>query len=181
MNFRNRETIFALFLILTLVVLTVLGAIGQDPDEAAIPLDSRSTAPEGARALFDWFEEIGYTVDDSVAAEYVIPEGTRLVFLLEPFGLVRAELDILVEWVENGGLLIAAGERFGTSPLLSTFDIERGYADEAAASTAPSFPLFIDPPVETTIPLGANSFFEPDFADFLPLAALPEGPVVITF
>ena len=178
---RNRETLFALALILALAVLTVLGALSQTAEVQAVSLDSRSTAPDGARALFVWLEEIGYEVDDSVAAEYAIPSGTDLVFLLEPSGLTGVELDILADWVDAGGVLVFAGRLFGAAPLLAAFDVERGYADESADAIAPAFPLLTDPPVEDPVLFGASSFFEPGFTDYLPLAALPEGPIVIAF
>jgi hypothetical protein len=180
-TFRNRETLFALILIFLLILLTVLGAIGRNEGEAAIPLDNRSTAPDGARALYAWLGEIGYTVDDSISAEYEIPDGTGLVFLLEPSGLTGPELDVLTEWVKAGGVLIFAGRLFGTVPLLAAFDVVRGYVDETAGVLAPVLPALVDPPVEEPVPVETSSYLEPEFADYLPLVALPEGPVVIAF
>ncbi|HUF39104.1 MAG TPA: DUF4350 domain-containing protein [Anaerolineales bacterium] len=179
--FSNRETVLTLALISLLVALTVFGALTRTADPAAIPLDSASTAPDGARALYDWLDELGYAVSDEVTSRFVVPAGTDLVFLLEPTGMSGAEADALVEWVEDGGILVFAGGTFGTAPLLAAFDVARGFPETTGAAVAPALPVLLDPPVEDPIPFEANSYLVPAFDDYLPLAALPEGPVAIRF
>jgi hypothetical protein len=180
-NLRNRDTLLTLALILALAILSIAGAIAGAGDDAAPPLDSGSTAPNGAQALFRWLEELGYTVSDEVGDRYAVPEGTDLVFLLEPSGLSAAETDILVDWVEAGGVLVFAGRYFGSTPLLSAFDVERGFAEEPSGTLAPALAILTDPPVLSPVPIEADSYLEVGFDDFVPLAALPEGPVVIVF
>lgn len=178
---RNRDTALAFALIAGLAVLSVFGALAGAAAAPAPPLDSGSDAPNGASALFRWLGALGYTVSDAVTDEYAVPAGTDLVFLLEPAEMAPAEVETLASWVEDGGVLVFAGRFFGSVPLLSAFDVERRYAGDTAAALAPTLPLLTNPPVAAAVPFAADSYWDAGFDDFIPLAARPEGPVVIAF
>jgi hypothetical protein len=203
----SRDTLLALGLFLVLALLTVFAALQQTQEPARPPLANDSNEPNGGRALWLWLGQLGYTVRDTVQEDYAIPETAHVVLLLEPVSpMTASEWDALDEFVENGGTLLLAGEGRYTAQAVRHYDFTLRYAQSETPALAPLLPLFTAPPLrgdaspplsEDTTPsaedsppgrgatLHADTYLLPDRAEnernFLPLFALPEGPVIVTF
>lgn len=181
----SRDTWLALilFLILTLVTAVAVyqeaqNAIDQ-PDMAAF-----SDEPEGTRALFLYLNEVGFNADDAVESEFVIPEDTDVMMLLEPFlGMTEDEWEQIDEWVRDGGTLIISGSDFGT---LSAFDryntLLRGNPLQDLSLSAQN-PLMASPPLPLDIQLQNNLILESNRENIIVhLASTESGqPVIISF
>lgn len=175
----SREALLTAGLFILLAVLTAAAALREARPENSIPLDSASTAPSGARALYLWLDELGYEVSNDVGTAFTLPPETGAAVILEPFpspGFAEADLDAIEAWVREGGTLIYAAERFGTGSLPAHFGFSTGYRSDPAAAITATVPL-----AERAIPLNALAYFVPEDAAYTPVAALPEGPVVVEF
>lgn len=176
---RLRDAILAAGLFFLLAALTAAAALGSARPAEAVPLDSASNAPDGARALALWLVDIGYDVRTDVEAAFAVPEGTGLVLLLEPFDLSEEDVDVLEAWVREGGSLLVAGETFEALPLLRRLGLERRYTAESVSTLVPVLPLLSAPPVTSPLRLEVSGYFEAAPDAGVPLIALPEGPVVL--
>lgn len=117
----RRLAFLGLLLAGLLVVLLVLPAgPGQLPS-----LSVYSAAPNGAKALRLWLDELGYPVRTIEGRPYRVPRATDTVLVLAPVQpLERAEVDALERWVrDDGGRLILGVEGFGTDEALDRFGL----------------------------------------------------------
>lgn len=87
-------------LILAMLALSTLRAA---PD-SEVPWDTRSAAPNGAKALRVWLAEQGYAVDQISGADFSIPDDAALMISF-PGGRQWTDEDVsqLRAWVERGG------------------------------------------------------------------------------
>ncbi|MCB9136212.1 MAG: DUF4350 domain-containing protein [Anaerolineales bacterium] len=198
----SRDTLLTLGLLLILAVLTVFAALQQTQEIGPPALANDSDEPNGAHALWLWLPRINYFVHDTVQTEYAIPETTALVLLLEPqTPITDAEWEILDKFVENGRTLLLAGEGQYTAQAVRHYNFSLWYANEETPSLAPLLPIFTNPPLtndstpsanDSPVPRGATlhafTYLQPDRPaenedplPFIPLVALPEGPVLVTF
>jgi hypothetical protein len=93
--------------LLAIVLLALLAAALRGPADEGRPLDPRSTAPAGTKALVDSLRELGADVDISVD---VPDEGmSRALILIDD--LDDLETDALLAWVRRGGILVVADPR----------------------------------------------------------------------
>ncbi len=198
----SRDTLLALGLFLVLALLTVFAALQQTQEVGPPALANDSNEPNGGRALWLWLTNLDYFVHDTVQAEYAIPGNTSLVLLLEPqTPITEIEWEILDTFVENGGTLLLAGEGGGTAQAVRHYNFSLRYANEETPALAPLLPLFTNPPL-TNDPtpraedspsargatLHAFTYLQPnppaedeETTPFIPLVALPEGPVLVSF
>jgi hypothetical protein len=198
----SRDTLLALGLFLILAVLTVFAALQQTQELTPPALANDSDEPNGAHALWLWLPRLDYFVHDTVQAEYAIPGNTSLVLLLEPqTPITEAEWETLDAFVANGGTLLLAGEGGGTAQAVRHYNFSLHYANEETPALAPLLPLFTNPPLTNDPTPGADSspaprgatlhastYLQPnppaedeDPLPFIPLLALPEGFVLISF
>ncbi len=179
---RPRDFVAIVFLLVALAGLTITAALQETRPAQTIPLDSTSSAPDGARGLFLWLEELGFRPDNSTGRTFAIPEGAAAVFLLEPgftSPVTDNDVDHLREWVAAGGTLVYASDNPGFNPLAEQFGFETFYLQQPVQNLAPALPLFTNPPLTELLPMTADAYFKPLDADFIPLVAIPEGPVVV--
>src|SRR5215510_8164711 len=106
----SRDSWLVLGLLTLLLLVTVAAAIQQTRSAKLPALTSFSSAPDGARALWLWLDELDYEVNQEAVSFFEPPPDTSLIFLLEPGMEVTAEeWQVPDEWVEDGGTLVLAG------------------------------------------------------------------------
>lgn len=120
----SRDHWLALALVAALA-LVLFVSYARQGNGAAPPLASTSTAANGGRALWLWLEQLGYTVDNRSPA-FAIPADTALVLMLEPITpILEDEWQVLDAWVEDGGTLILAGDRYSFPSWVEQYELER--------------------------------------------------------
>lgn len=178
---KPRDVLLIGTLLATLAVLTTAAALLESRPEQPIRLDSESSAPTGARALYLWLNEIGFETRNDVGSSFEVPAEADMVLLLDP-GLATSptEEDIsqLQDWVAAGGVLVFASENPAFDGVAEAFGFSPRYLDDPAEKVLPTIPLFTDPALTGPVSLSASAYFETERTDFIPLAAVPEGPVV---
>lgn len=179
---QNRERLLVAAMVFVLAVLSIAAALFEMRPESTLPLDSESSAPDGALALASWLDELGHPVSREVAADFRIPADTGLVFVLEPaFGsyFTEEDADVLDSWVSEGGTLVYAAENPGSRLVPERFGFTLRYLAEPAASAPAAAAVLTAPPLTRALQADIAFVFEPKVDKFEPLIAVPEGPVVV--
>lgn len=179
----GRESLIALGLLALLAALTVLAAVQRPAgDDVLPPLASVSAQPNGAKALRLWLAELGYAVDDRTQAAFGPPDDAAVALVLEPLYPVTADEGAALEqWVEGGGLLLAAGDGPSMSGLLRRFNFRLSPLDAAADAPAlPQTPLWVSPPLDAAEPR-ARYYLQSARDDFITHLAVDSRPVVVSF
>jgi len=178
----SRDSWLAIGLFVTLVVITAAAATQQTGQAEAIPLSSASSAPTGARALHLWLADLHYTVSADVPEAYQFSRTTRLIFILEPTDeFAPAEWQALDKWVEEGGVLVLAGEGLATTLAASHYDFNLNYLETETAALAAQAPLWLSPPLTTSALIRTRAYFQTSRADFVAHLAIGAEPVVVSF
>ncbi|HNT77254.1 MAG TPA: DUF4350 domain-containing protein [Anaerolineae bacterium] len=168
-----------------LLLVTAVGAIYQARQQVSAqsrPLTVASTAPEGARALWLWLEALDYPVSAAITETFALPPQTGVVLVLEPSQAVTEEVwETLTPWLEQGGTLIVAGERYGAQTVLDHFDFELHYFDTPVVTLTAQTPLWFSPPLTMPVPLKTRAYFTTDRADFTTHFAVGDKPVLVSF
>jgi hypothetical protein len=177
----SRDAWLAIGLVALLVIVTAgVALLTPREEEAPPPLASFSNAPEGARALKLWVEELGYSVYEASLRRYTIPATTQLVFLLEPTEFISdAEWNGLDEWVDEGGTLILAGEGLYANFAADHYEFSLNYT-RTLTLTAQT-PLLAAPVLTAPLAFQTSAYYTTARTDFLTLAATEAGPVIVTF
>jgi hypothetical protein len=145
----SRDQWLAVGLFVVMLALIVLTVLQEQRERELPPLTSFSNQPDGARALYLWLEALGYTPDNRSGALYTIPDEAILILLLEPLlPPQEAELRLLENWVEDGGILLLAGRALAAQQTMAYFEVRTRF--RAAVETAdfhPTSPLWQSPPL----------------------------------
>jgi hypothetical protein len=178
----SRDSWLAIGLFLLLLLITIIAAIQQTKEEEeAPPLSSFSSAPNGARALRLWLENLDYSVSDKIFSTFRLPEDTGLALMLEPFvGITLDEWQEIDAWVEEGGTLVLAGDGFGTVLAARHYQFNLAYLDPPTTSVTAQTPLLVSPPAS---PANAHprAYLETDRNDFVTHLAVEGQPVLVSF
>jgi hypothetical protein len=166
-------------LMLALIIFTVWQ---EQRQQALPPLTSFSNQPDGTRAFYLWLEALGYTPNNRSAVLYAIPNGTDLVLLLEPLlPPQEAELRLLENWVEEGGILLIAGRTWTAQQAMSYFEVNRRI--QAVTETAefqPTTPLWRSPPLTEPPGWPAAAYLHTDEAAFTVQGVVNGRPVLLS-
>ncbi|MBN1977046.1 MAG: DUF4350 domain-containing protein [Anaerolineae bacterium] len=185
----SRDTWLAIGLLTILVIVTIAAAVYQTGQEEGKlpPLASFSSAPDGARALRLWLEQLDYTVGDEVGESFRPPDSADVALILEPTTpITEQEWQTIDAWIDRGGTLVLAGEgRWFTSnmPLaVGHYGFQMTYpnAREAITLTAQS-PLLTSPPLKEPAHARPNAYLRPDHDDFVTHLAVGSKPVLVSF
>lgn len=179
-----RDSWLAIGLFLALAVVMFITYARQQP-ETVPPLASFSNQPDGARALWLWLQELGYTVDNAAPTRYAPPAETDLLLILEPTEFITdAAWESLTAWVEAGGTLLVAGDRYLITPWAEQFDFDRADWQAGLVTTT----LLVQHPLLLSPPLSQQPGVIPDMGtlqserdDFVVHAATLAGPTVVAF
>ncbi len=185
----SRDSWLAIGLLAVLVLVTIVAAIYQaQGQESDLPLASFSSAPNGARALRLWLSELGYPVSDEVDSTFHLTQETGLVLVLEPStGITTDEWETIDAWVEEGGTLVLAGERWGALSTARHYDLTLAYLNEEskAITLTAQTPLLVSPPLTNPANAHPQAYFkiaddaDTDF-DFVTHLAAGDRPVLVS-
>ncbi|MHC1782458.1 MAG: DUF4350 domain-containing protein [Anaerolineaceae bacterium] len=169
-------------ILVTLLSVVALGAI-LAPKEARLPaLSSHSTEVDGGRALYDWMAKLGYQVSNQSDEEFVIPEGTKAVFLLEPdpsFQLQYKEWQVLNRFIQNGGILVTAGDFSGSVAVARHygFSVEKDGYDHYIVVFSP---VLRSPPLDfSKINIRTFFYLERSNFNYLPVLVAENHPYAV--
>ncbi len=177
----SRESWLALALIAILLVATVVAVIWQTDKATPPALSSTSSERDGARALWLWLEQMGYSVSAQSGPDYLPPADAELILMLEPFSdSDEAHWKLLDEWVNAGGTLIAAGVDTGADELFQHFKFKTTDVEPSGEVTVQT-PLMASPPVNDLSHLDLSWYYQADRDDFVALLAKGNAPVLVTF
>jgi hypothetical protein len=178
----ERDVWLVVGLLAVLAFVTALAAARQTQQATPPPLASFSNAPDGARALKLWLQDLGYTVRDDSPDPFAVPDEASLAFMLEPTTQVTSgEWRALDQWVEAGGTLVLAGDGLGTALATEHYTITLAYLTETAASLTAQMPLFASPPLAGPAAVQAQAYLSTGRRDVAPLLATEAGPVALSF
>jgi hypothetical protein len=179
----SRDAWLAVGLIALLVTITIAAAVQQARAQTTSPpLSSSSSSADGARALWLWLDELGYTVSSAVDVGFTVPDGTRLVLLLEPTaGIESGEWNVLDRWVEAGGTLVLAGDGLGTAFALRHYEFDLRYGDSPIANLTVQSPLLASPPIVVPTTVHSTACLESQRGDYVVFLASGACPVLLSF
>src|SRR5687768_830809 len=136
----TRDAWLGVGILLALIVVTVLAGF-QQSKAPQIPYLSTSSAPDGALAFKLWLDQLGY--DPAATSETVFDpqSNVKMIFILQPTVVIsNAEWKLIDRWVEQGGMLILAGDNFQTIAAAEHFDFSMVYMGAQATEMAVSSP-----------------------------------------
>ena len=175
----GRDTWLVGGLLVLLALVTALAAARQTQQSTPPPLASFSNAPDGARALKLWLQDLGYTVRDDSPDPFAVPQAAKLAFMLEPTtGVTAGEWRALDAWVTAGGTLVLAGDGLGMEVATQHYSITLGFLSTPAGSLTPQMPLFASPPLTAAAPVQAQAYLATTRTDVAPLLAATAGAAV---
>ncbi|MCP4540809.1 MAG: DUF4350 domain-containing protein [Chloroflexi bacterium] len=189
----SRDSWLAIGLLMILVLVTIIAAVYQAKGEAqGPPLTSFSSAPNGALALWLWLDELGYPINNEAGRIFFLSKETSVVLVLEPLDAVTAEEWKTIDaWVEDGGTLVLAGDRWGTRSAARHYGFDLIHFEEEerdqAATLAPQTPLLNSPPLIDPVNVQTRSYFQTGYGDtdadfdFVTHLAAGPHPVMLSF
>jgi hypothetical protein len=176
----SQDSWLGLGIIAALLLVTVLTGI-QQGKEPPIPYLSTSAAPDGALALKLWLDELGYANVSSSLTNFD-PQDSTTMFILQPLlEISKNEWNVLDQWVEQGGLLILAGDNAQTDAAMGHYDFSLTYLPQPLLEFSASTPLLTSPPVPSRIKTQASHGLSAQRSNFLPLVSANAIPVIVSF
>lgn len=132
---KNRRDLFILIaLFAALIIFTMLGpARSSEENQANVPT-THSSGPGGALALLRWTETMGYDAHRLEYRDFLVDEGDAALIMLNPTEpMNRTQTDLVLQWVNDGGVLILANDfpwLFGGNAILDELHIAvEGYSE----------------------------------------------------
>ncbi|MCA9980075.1 MAG: DUF4350 domain-containing protein, partial [Anaerolineales bacterium] len=171
--------------VVALLLALLLAVTLAEQEESSPAFSTISTEADGARALWLWARELGYTTAEAHEFLFSGPsDEAEVAFLLEPAErLSEADWQLLDDWVAQGGTLILAGDELNTRLAVSRYDVSMalfGLGGTAGVQT----PALAAPPITEPLNLQAFSYFEPVpeavRTDLVVLVALDDRPIVVS-
>ncbi len=141
----SRDARLGIGLVVLLVLITALAATQKETQKEYPVLSTLSSAPNGARALKLWVQELNYDVDEQALAEFDPPENASILFMLEPLFPTEGEMDLVDTWVEEGGTLIAIGEAYGMFSLIDHYEFFFDFLPANPEPPTMDAPLLLSP------------------------------------
>jgi hypothetical protein len=177
----SRDTKLAIGILVVLVIVTVLAAGQREMQQQYPPLSSLSAAPDGARALKLWLEELGYRVDEVVLSSFLPPEDATILLMLEPQFPTEGEVQAIDRWVKAGGTLIAFGEQYSMYVLADHYQFTLSYTGDQSGAARAGAPLLDSPASVAMDNAPVRAVLRGDRDDFVVLVAYKGEPVVVSF
>ena len=177
----QRDTWLAAGLILLLVIITAAVAAQQTIQENIPPLASSSNRRDGASALRNWLDALGYTTLDWANIDFNIPDDTELALILEPT-LFISELDwrVIDPWVEAGGTLILTGSQLNARFAMDHYGFALHLLNTTADELTLQTPWWSAPPVTGQVRVQAGAYLETRRDDFVTHLAAGSRPVIVS-
>ncbi|NJN67774.1 MAG: DUF4350 domain-containing protein [Chloroflexaceae bacterium] len=105
---QRRDLFILLLLFLALVIFTILGpGRSGDNDRLASKPTTHSSSAGGALALLRWLQELGYDAQRLEYTDFALTRQTSALVMLSPTEQVnRTHTGVILDWVEEGGILL---------------------------------------------------------------------------
>lgn len=181
MKVLSRDSKLGIGLVLLLIFVTVLAATQKEVQQEYPKLSSLSSAPEGALALKLWVQALRYDVDEQALAEFVPPQETAILFMLEPIFPTEDELKALDQWMESGGTLIAIGEAYGMYSLIDHYDFSFNFLPASSQSPVLAAPLLLSPEAFELSHAKVRLALASERDDYVTLITYDNKPVLVSF
>ena len=178
----SRDAWMAVGLFITLAIFATIAAVQETRENAAVPaLAGNSNAPDGARALALWLDELGYFTTSEVTAVFSIPQTTDMILMLEPWpSISNANWEIVDKWVDNGGTLVVAGTNVGTIQAFQHYDFTLRADTGLTQTVTIETPLFASPAIMEPELLNGRFYLQSSRPDFVTHVALNSQPAVVS-
>jgi hypothetical protein len=178
----SRDTWLTLVILVVLVVITAFGAVRQAQSRQLPPFTSYSSAPDGVRAFNLWLEALAYNIRNITYQNFRLPPEIDLIFILQPSSALAEEhLQLLDNWVEEGGTLVLAGDRTNTLFAAQHYDFELSFLNSTVEQLPEQLPLFQSPPAAGPASGPTIAFWRTERTDFVTHQAVGSMPVVVSF
>lgn len=107
---RVRDLLIIVGLFSVLIAFVVVGPGGAPPQDLNLP-STYSSAPNGARVLYEWTRAMGYDARRLEYRPFEVTDDDAVLVMLSPSETVsRAHARDILAWVERGGTLIFADD-----------------------------------------------------------------------
>jgi len=177
----SRDARLGIGILLLLVIVTAFAAVQGQTGPEYPELSTLSSAPDGALALKLWVEELNYSVEEQVLANFAPPENTSILFMLEPLFPTESEMNSIDDWVEEGGTLIAIGDGYGMYSLIDHYEFSFSYLPDNSEELANQTPLFSSPSTLDLKNAKVNIALDAARDDYVVLVAYQGQPVLLSF
>ena len=168
--------------ILLALILVTSAAVLQNTREVEIPYVSTSSAPDGTLALKTWLDELGYSSPESLSPSFSPDESIKAIFIIQPIELIsESEWKLIEDWIEQGGVLVLAGDNLQTDIAMNHFGFSRTFLREEVTEALPVVPVLNSPVIMTEVPIKTLFGITTSETDFTPLLSASGFPVVLAF
>ena len=169
--------------ILLALILVTSAAVLQKTREIEIPYISTSPAPNGTLAFKTWLDELGYSSVESPPPSFSPDKSIKTIYVIQPIELIsESEWNLIDIWVQDGGVLVLAGDNLQTDIAMNHFGFSRAFLREEAVKALPVAPLLNSPTLVTEVSIktlfGITTSSE---TDFTPLLSVSGSPVLLSF
>ncbi|MBI5964973.1 MAG: DUF4350 domain-containing protein, partial [Chloroflexi bacterium] len=177
----SRDAWLGIWVLLMLVAVTVATVL-QQSKAPVIPYLSTSSAPNGTLALKLWLNELGYTPAESSQTTFELSQNVNTVFIIQPILEVsESEWRLIDKWLEEGGVLVIAGDSTQTSAAMRHFEFSAIYLKNQAAELSITAPLLKSPILASKAPVKTHLALKTARTDFTPLLSVDGQPVIVSF
>lgn len=202
----SRDNWITIGVLSLLAILTAAAAIRQAKPPDLPPLASFSDAPDGARALSLWLDQIGFTVlndstvlnnttvlndntmlgDSSNGATqpgvFELPTKADFAFILEPTEQITdAEWRGIDNWVESGGTLVLAGSSYPAFLAMDHYQFSFSFLETPDARIIVQAPWSSPPVPQVHLGTSAMRNLQTERSDFVTHLGSAAGPLLVSF
>ena len=168
--------------ILVALILVTSAAVLQKTREVELPYLSTSAAPNGTLALKSWLDELGYSPPEPPPPSFSPDESIKTIFIIQPLELIsESEWNLIDRWVQDGGVLVLAGDNLQTDIAMDHFGFSSFFLQEQAVEAAPVAPLLNSPIIVSEVPIKTYYGITALETDFTPLLSVSGSPVLLFF
>lgn len=166
-----RESLLLAAALLAFSVPAVL--LGRDAGDGGLhPLSTHDAGVSGTKALYLYLEKKGYPVARWYRPLTELPPTAGTVAIIEPVEAIDRESNALLDWVENGGTLIVAGE----VPPLSPPTVDGGRPGSLAPVQPSRYTVGVG-----SVEVESGLRFDPDVPEGVPYVADETGAVLVAY
>lgn len=178
----KRDSLVAVGLLVMLVAVAIIAAIQQAEQPLAPILASFSAQPNGAKALRLWLDELGLENSNEAVSVFEVPDGVRLLLILEPtMPILATEWDAIDAWVADGGTVLVAGDTFGMRVVFDHYDVEMLYDTPEATAFDAQTPLLSGSLLVDSAEIRPGAYFSTERDDIVVHMAVEQRPLTLSF
>jgi len=177
----SRDSWLGIGIFLALILVTSVAA-WQKSNETFIPYLSTSSAPDGTLALKLWCKELGYRLAETSPTVFIPSETIKTIFILQPIVVISdGEWKLIDKWVEQGGVLVLAGDNVQANIAMEHFEFSMVYLQAEVTELSIASPVLNSPSITSKAAVKTKFGFSTARTDFTPLISANGTPVIISF